>query len=222
MGEQYKPISLENRALTDAWDELQRLKAQGIADETSCFIFRGKLIPAGAYNDFETFVVHYDLFNKIKKDDMDSYFEATDEVMSSGMKEEAVLNALKGWLIYSFGDVIFLEHKSMEAAWSDLEMLRKEGKADEYTCFSYYGELLPAGCYHDLNSFIDCYDAFRSVKPGDSEAYEYAVGRFNEAKSKMNSKEATIANEIWGKFLIFKRVVGLHLDDKEVNKAQGR
>ena len=86
--------------LDKTFEDLQKLKEMGIADYKSRILHNdGELLPAGAYNDYETFANCYYIMSSVKYGDVESSNNAKEFLMDSlvNMTEEEKLFAIVGW-----------------------------------------------------------------------------------------------------------------------------
>ena len=97
----HSTVILETEERLDiTFNDLQMLKGLGLADYKARILHnRGELLPAGAYNDFDTFACCYHAINAIKPEDNDSMDNARNTVVASleSMSEEERLHAYNGW-----------------------------------------------------------------------------------------------------------------------------
>ena len=86
--------------LDKTFEELQKLKEMGLADYRAKILHNdGELLPAGAYNDYETFVNCYHAMSGVEYGDVEASNNAKNLLMESmiNMTEEEKLFAFTGW-----------------------------------------------------------------------------------------------------------------------------
>ena len=63
------------------------------------------------------------------------------------------------------------------------------------------GEFLPAGAYHDYETFAKCYHAMSRVESGNDEASNDAIMQLMESFENMTEEEKLFARTGWKEFL---------------------
>ena len=87
-------------SLDKTFEDLQKLKEMGIADYRASILHNdGEFLPAGAYNDYETFAKCYHAMSRFEPGDDEASNDAIMQLMESfeNMTEEEKLFARTGW-----------------------------------------------------------------------------------------------------------------------------
>ena len=87
-------------SLDKTFEDLQKLKEMGIADYRASILHNdGELLPAGAYNDYDTFVKCYYAMSDVKYGDIEALNIANSFLVEAmvSMSENEKLFALVGW-----------------------------------------------------------------------------------------------------------------------------